>query len=138
MSENTQVKNNQSTCLKHNWLEPHECPYCKIESLEDEVSASHREARALALSMFTKHWKEEYRRSGLAWEMLNNPSGIITQINNMVAGLEDLINKQSSDLVKLKESNSIMHGMLIEIRTKLNAWDTPTAPTDRDIVGVVS
>lgn len=40
-------------------------------------------------------------------------------------------------LAEAREANKSMHNMIMQIREHFNAWDTPTAPTDKDIVDCV-
>lgn len=38
------------------------------------------------------------------------------------------------EIQDLKKANQNMHNMIMDIRKYVGAWDTPTAPTDKDIV----
>ena len=40
-------------------------------------------------------------------------------------------------LAEVKTANQSMHDMILEIRKHFNAWDTPKAPTEKDIVDCI-
>lgn len=90
-------------CLKHfDQVLPVTCQkdYCMVEfwddrcvqvvpntgrSLADELEAAHREAHALAVSLHKQHFAAVGH-----WEPLKEAAGLITQIDNMCAGLRSM------------------------------------------------
>lgn len=55
----------------------------QIEQLREALGRAHREALSLAQSI----WRSEYRRKSPDWEPCDTVAGIITQIDNMYAGV---------------------------------------------------
>lgn len=86
---------------------------------------------------------------------LRDPEATIDRLNRELARLvinsAEMMQNQSNGMLKLMEenrslerqlaeavdANKSMHNMIMQIREHFNAWDTPTAPTDKDIVSCV-
>ena len=47
------------------------------------------------------------------------------------------IDRLTTQLAEAKTANQSMHGMILEIRKHFNAWDTPNAPAEKDIVDCI-
>lgn len=62
----------------------------EIARLRADLHDAFREAKALAEALFKKHYSHEphYASGKVKWEICDSAAGIITQIDNMVAGLE--------------------------------------------------
>lgn len=50
---------------------------------------------------------------------------------------KDMVEEGKKELTEYKESNQNMHKMIIQLRARFNAWDTPYDPTDQDIVDCI-
>lgn len=61
----------------------------EIGALKAELAAAKREADYLAKSLFRQFYSqnEDYASGRVTWELCNTPAGVITQIDNMVAGI---------------------------------------------------
>lgn len=59
----------------------------RIQELEKQLSDAMREASSLAVSLYEKHY--ESQPDSVPFELCDSPAGVITQINNMVAGLSE-------------------------------------------------
>jgi hypothetical protein len=47
------------------------------------------------------------------------------------------ISELKEELEACEKANDELHEMIMQIRTHFNAWDTPTAPNDQDIVDCI-
>ena len=66
----------------------------EIESLRSELSDAKQEASTLAVALHRRHYKEESPQ----WELLDTVPSIISQINNMTAGMSETIETLRSEL----------------------------------------
>ena len=57
--------------------------------LQKQLAEAQREAVSLARSLFKRHYAQEphYASGEIEWEPCDTPAGVITQIDNMVAGV---------------------------------------------------
>jgi len=70
-----------------------------VESLTAEKEAAVNEAKSLAVCM----WRSWYKDDSPNWEPLDTAVGMISQINNMVAGLRDKLEAAESSLAQARE-----------------------------------
>ena len=73
-NDDIMIERQASTILKQ---------HAEIEQLREALGRAHREALSLAQSI----WRSEYRRKSPDWEPCDTVAGIITQIDNMYAGV---------------------------------------------------
>ena len=57
----------------------------EVERLQEELKQSKNEAKSLAAWV----WKHHYRESAPGWVLRDSVAGVISQIDNMVAGLSE-------------------------------------------------
>ena len=55
----------------------------EIEALKAQLSDANREASSLAMFLYNSYYKDD----SIGFELCDTPAGIITQIDNMVAGM---------------------------------------------------
>ena len=60
-----------------------------IDTLRAQLAEAQREAVSLARSLFKRHYAQEphYASGKIEWEPFNEPASVISQIDNMVAGV---------------------------------------------------
>lgn len=84
---------------------------CEECSVKDELlNSAEREARSLAISL----WKQYYQKESPNFELCDSTAGIITQINNMVAGI---IEGYTTQQTLLKEMAEALEGLVTYIDT---------------------
>lgn len=64
--------------------------YARAQELEAEAAAAESYARTLTMAIFKKHYAHEdcYASGAVKFELFDSTAGMLTQIDNMVAGLE--------------------------------------------------
>jgi len=85
----------------------------EIESLRSELSDAKQEASTLAVALHRRHYKEESPQ----WELLDTVPGIISQIDNMTAGMSETIETLRSELAAEKAK------LDIDLVNDPAAWD---------------
>ena len=68
--------------------------------LQKQLAEAQREAVSLAESLFNKHYAHEpdYASGKVQWEPFNEPASVISQIDNMVAGISDQLAEAQREL----------------------------------------
>lgn len=97
-----------------NW---HKCDVClgtgKVPAPADsDNGAAMREASSLAMNI----WKQHYKDVSPNFELCDSVVGILTQIDNMVAGLSEKIVERGFELAQLKEK---YHELIMEVHEKI-------------------
>ena len=94
-------------------------------ALEDLVAAKDAEIAELRRLLVRRtEVADEVERGKVAAEMLAQQSKTIATL--------------TAERAQYKEANQTMHDAFMEVRAKLNAWDTPHAPSTEAIVACVS
>ena len=97
---------------------------CEECSVKDELlNSAEREARSLAISL----WKQYYQKESPNFELCDSTAGIITQINNMVAGIIEGYTTKQTLLKEMSEAleeivRCLSHG-LQDCRASITAKD---------------
>jgi regulator of replication initiation timing len=111
----------------------------RIAELEEREADALRGATILAVSLAEKHWPEN-----TDWRPLDETAGVITQINNMCAGLGARIaeleavhtKKQewlwAEEITRLREENAQLRGLLKPFVPETQ-WIDPAIPDTRPI-----
>ena len=105
----------------HEWLEvPKECRTCfgsgsvgkvdlgKIAERSEELEQAKSEANSLAMSIFNRHYKEN---STVGFKLIDSVPGVISQIDNMTAGLFERIEKLEASLVAIMAAECSVEGL---------------------------
>ena len=80
-----------------------------------EIDGARREARTLAAHIYDKHYKKDSPH----FKLLDNTSGVISQIDNMVAGLDTKLDSANSEIDRLKHKvNQLEQGGFAEGRCR--------------------
>ena len=69
-----------------------------ITALLGQIEASEREAESLAVSLHKRHYGDVTQ-----WELCDSTAGVILQINNMVAGLNEQIEAKDEALFQMEK-----------------------------------
>jgi len=72
----------------------------EVERLQEELKQSKNEAKSLAAWV----WKHHYRESAPGWVLRDSVAGVISQIDNMVAGLSEENRTLTVEVERLRES----------------------------------
>ena len=85
-----------------------------IENLREQLAEAQREAVSLARSLFKRHYAQEphYASGEIEWEPFNDPASVISQIDNMVAGM-------SAQLATVTAERDALRAQLAEARAAL-------------------
>ena len=74
-----------------------------IDNLRAQLAEAQREAVSLARSLFKRHYAQEphYASGEIEWEPFNDPASVISQIDNMVAGVRAQLAEAQRDAERL-------------------------------------
>ena len=75
----------------------------EIDTLRAQLAEAQREAVSLAQTLFKRHYAQEphYASGEIEWEPFNEPASVITQIDNMVAGISAQLAEAQRDAERL-------------------------------------
>lgn len=90
--------------------------------LDDKYTSAMREARSLAKSL----WRRYYREESPTFELCDSAAGIITQIDNMVAGITESNANLKAEIAALREREArlkLAGGLLANVAYNLKQSD---------------
>jgi len=74
--------------------------YDDYKDLQEQLEQSKQEADSLALAIYNRHYKNESPE----FKLFASVAGVITQINNMTAGLSEQLEQKDKEIEMLHES----------------------------------
>lgn len=81
-----------------------------IDTLRTQLAEAQREAVSLARSLFKRHYAQEphYASGEIEWEPFNEPASVITQIDNMIAGICAQLAEAQRELIAKEAERATM------------------------------
>ena len=75
----------------------------ELDTLRAQLAKAQREAVSLAKSLFKRHYAQEphYASGRIEWKPFNEPASVISQIDNMVAGISTRLVEAQRDMERL-------------------------------------
>ena len=86
----------------------------QVAAMEAENTDSKREAESLAMAL----WRRHYREISPDFELCDSTAGVITQIDNMSAGLSAKAEKLEAQVAALEAENTRLNAVLDSIWTR--------------------
>lgn len=86
---------------------------------DKRVAAAYRDALQLATAI----WERAYREVAPDWKPLPDLLGILSQIDNMVAGLLSRAESQAAEQMRLRSENLLMRASLEPFAKEAGAWE---------------
>lgn len=118
------------TLLKHEAS----CALGMAHTLTQERDAEHRETKRLAESI----WRTEYKDKAPDWSALDTTAGIISQIDNMFAGIRQERDAARAERDESRRKQSALNGVRNQMANAFNAQDAKAFwDADRRAEGLV-
>ena len=86
---------------------------------DERVAAAYRDALQLATAI----WERGYREVAPDWKPLPDLLGVLSQIDNMVAGLLSRAESQAAEQMRLRSENLLMRASLEPFAKEAGAWE---------------